>query len=69
MSQTDLKACPFCGNRPNDMVENIMSAFYIECDCGGMGPEAESEEGARIRWNKRSGFVTYVRSILKRFWK
>ena len=51
----DPRDCPFCGC--DDLcvpLDKDQEFFYVFCngdDCGAMGPDADSFEGAIVAWN------------------
>ena len=50
-----LLACPFCGSRDSEWLEDE-NGIFIDCDsCEAQGPTAKTVEGARKGWNKRAG--------------
>ena len=54
-SQADLciESCPFCSSMHVGLEGSTSdSRWFVICDCGAMGPEADSEAEAIAAWNK-----------------
>jgi len=45
--------CPFCGSRHVGLEGSTCDAkWFVMCDCGAMGPEADGENEAIRAWNR-----------------
>ena len=53
---TELKNCPFCGNRKKlDVTDNRHREYLVYCQmCETYGPTEASEEAAIKAWNSRT---------------
>lgn len=51
-----LLPCPFCGNiKPRIRLIRTTGAKFVECgNCNGSGPDADSWNGIKDKWNSRS---------------
>jgi Lar family restriction alleviation protein len=61
--------CPFCASSAIEPIEIKASERYAYgCqDCGATGPVEESEDQARLSWDRRidgEGFITLPRRVL-----
>lgn len=46
--------CPFCGNTELQIEEVDLRVFTVACNqCKSIGPDAATNGGARLAWNKR----------------
>lgn len=63
-----IKACPFCANETEDDHRSGFGLYVFVCEdsgshcvacrrCGAEGPEAEDDDFAIQRWNKRVKIV------------
>jgi Lar family restriction alleviation protein len=52
----ELRDCPFCGTRDNLEIDDVTpKSFAVWCkNCGAMGPQAVTKEGAAECWNSRA---------------
>ncbi len=54
MSQ-ELKACPFCGEKQQNVISNGFKNHFVECEnCGASGPAGDTEASAIAEWNRRA---------------
>jgi Lar family restriction alleviation protein len=52
-SPDELRECPFCGSSFISKCETSID-YAFECnDCDAIGPEADTEDAAREKWNAR----------------
>jgi hypothetical protein len=56
----DAIACPFCGDKDLGC-ESLAARAVVTCnECGAMGPEARTVDGAVTKWNHLGGVKTQV---------
>lgn len=60
---SDLKPCPFCGNKRTEVVE-IAGNFFAVCgNCGAQGKQMTTISGAVGTWNRRAGDVPECKAV------